>query len=197
MSEGADPYWEALGQLRWLFDGADGREPGAASLATVDAAGKPSVRTVTIVAIADAGPAFFFRRASGKGQHLAEGAPAALCFYWSDQQYQVTLEGRVQALDPEDADRLWHQRPRDAKLLAWIRDVEPPAGEPDTVEARVERARSHFAWDRVPRPETWAGVCLCPDAMDFWHLVWRKPRQREHFYRDASGAWRKDLLPPL
>ena len=197
MMESDDPYNEALGQVRWLFDGAGGHEPGAASLATADASGKPSVRTVTVVSIEDAGPVFFLRTTSGRGHQLAEDPRAALCFFWSDQQYQAIIEGEVHPLDEEETDRLWHTRPREAKLAAWLREVEPPADGKDTFEARLAAIRQRFSWDRVPRPHSWTAVCLQPNEIDLWHLAWRNPHHRAHYHRDADECWHKELLPPF
>lgn len=190
-------YQEAIQTLRRLFAEARGAEPGAATLATTGVSGRPSVRTVTVVAIEDAGPVFYLRRASAKGRQLAEDPRAALCFFWPEQQYQVIVEGEVQTLADAEAERLWQRRPRKAQLAGWIGEFDPPAGQPDTVETRIAEAHSHFAWERVPCPPGWSALCLQPSEIDSWQLVWDKPRLREHFHRDADGRWHKELLAPF
>lgn len=200
MNASDELYADALGELCWLFTAArrdQQSEPDAASLATVGEAGRPSVRTVSVAAIEEPGPVFFYDRSSGKGRQLAEDPRAALCFFWPQLEYQVIVEGEVWPLPPESADRIWRKRPRESKLAAWIAEIRPPPGKPDTVESRLAEARRRFSWDPVPRPTGWEGACLHPDVLDFWHLVWSKPRQRMHFRRDSLGTWRKELLQPF
>ena len=200
MAAGDPLFLEAIQHLQWLFQEAHRRSadtPDVASLATLDVNGRPSVRSVTIVAIETEGPAFFFNRNSQKGRHLAENPHAALCFFWPELDHQVTVEGRAQAMDTQTADRLWMRRSRDSKLAAWINEMEPPAGEPDTLAARLHEIRCQFAWDRVPRPASWQGIWLTPDVLDFWHVVWHRPRPREHYCPDENGVWQKQFLQPL
>jgi pyridoxamine 5'-phosphate oxidase len=200
---GADPdpvFVDAIERLRCLLDEARrrGLEGGdTASLATADADGRPSVRTVTVPEVDAAGPVFFVDARSGKGQQLADNPRAALCFFWPGLRYQVSIEGAVVALDAARADHLWARRGRDQQLAAWIRDMEPDtAGESGNGGRRL-RIGHDFAWQRVARPESWRCLVLRPELLRFWPVGWRNPRPRVEYARHREGAWRKRSWPAL
>ena len=199
----ADPdpvFREAIDRLRWLYDEAGCRgcaDPHAASLATADVSGRPSVRTVTVMSIEDTGPVFFVNSRSGKGRQLDENPRAALCFYWPDLHQQVTLEGQANPLDAAAGDRLWAKRSHDSRIAAWVWDMEPVAGEPAALRDRVAETRERFAWDAVPRPTHWQAVLLAADVLQFWRVTWRNLRTRERYALARDGAWWKEDLQPL
>jgi pyridoxamine 5'-phosphate oxidase len=66
-------------------------EPCAASLATADASGRPSVRMVLVRGVDERGFVFFTNSESRKGRELAENSRAALCFYWDPLHEQVRI----------------------------------------------------------------------------------------------------------
>ena len=76
-----------------LVMGAEPMDVNAMTLATVDAEGRPSARIVLLKGLDPAGFIFFTNYGSRKGQELAVNAHAALVFYWSDQERQVTVAG--------------------------------------------------------------------------------------------------------
>lgn len=192
-----DPVHErAVQALRQAFDEAHQRgetDHNAAALATAGRDGRPSVRTVTIVRLADTGLAFFATRDSGKGRQLAENPRAALCFRWPHIQMQVTVEGAVAPLPDAEADRLWLQQPRDVGLARWAADPEAPEGD---LRERVAQVRDRFADARVPRPARWQAYELAPDSIDLWPSGWHRLRARHSFGRGADGRWTEAKLGP-
>lgn len=198
----ADPVMGmAMERLRWLFDEARRRGLNGgdtASLATVDAAARPSVRTVTIAEIQSAGPVFFINTHSGKGQQLANNPQAALCFFWPGLRSQVNIEGTVVSLEAARADRMWAHRGRDQQLAAWIREVAPEtAGESGMIGGRMPHVRTRFAWRRVSRPDSWHCLMLNPVSLRFWAGGWHNPRSLDVYRQSQDGNWWKDSSLPL
>jgi len=196
-----DPlYEEAVARLRALFDEARSRgldEPYAASLATADRSGHPSVRTITIAAIEDAGPLFFIDARSGKGRQIADNPRAALCFFWPGLHYQVIVEGDAAPVDDETADRHWGRRPRDSQIAAWASELDAAATPTGTTDASVAAARQQFAWDSAPCPPNWQGIRVSPTSFSFWKMGWRRLDARERYSRDEAGTWRKARIRPF
>src|SRR3954451_13378402 len=68
-------------------------EPNAIQLATVDASGRPSVRTVLAKRIDERGIVFYTNYQSAKARDLAAEPRAAAVFVWLAHHRQVRLEG--------------------------------------------------------------------------------------------------------
>src|SRR5919106_5346502 len=84
----------------------------AAALATATRQGVPTVRTVLVRRIDQAGFSFFTNYDSQKGRDLASNPVAALCFYWPWIDQQVRAEGPISRLTAEESDDYFAGRPR-------------------------------------------------------------------------------------
>ncbi|MDZ7829658.1 MAG: pyridoxal 5'-phosphate synthase [Halofilum sp. (in: g-proteobacteria)] len=192
-------YQEAIGRLRDMIDEARARgleEPSAASLATTDLRGQPSIRMISVVDIDDAGPLFFVDVRSGKGKQLVDNPGAALCFYWPQLQQQIVIEGHAQAASRAVSDRLWATRPREAQLAAWVGEVAPNTDTPSAGEA-LRDVRARFASQPVPRPPHWQAMHLFPSVMQFWKPGWRNLHWRERYVRTDRSHWRVERVQAL
>ena len=118
-----DLYQEALEEFgRRLGRGREEgliRQPAAMTLATADARGRPSARTVLLKDFGRDGFVFYTNRESRKGEQLAANSWAALCFYWDPYWEQAVVEGPVQEISPVEADLYWVTRSRISQLGAW------------------------------------------------------------------------------
>lgn len=187
------PYTDAIERLRDLFDEAHQRgliTPNAATLATADRNGRPSIRTISVVRIDNSGPVFFIDTHSGKGRQLEDNPCAALCFFWPELHEQVIVEGRAQLADSETTERCWKVRPREVQLAAWRTKVAAAVAPPAEVYQR-------FEFRRVSRPPGWYAINLYPDMLMFWKPGWRNLHGRERYSRDNAGNWQIEKLPPL
>src|SRR5690625_7493949 len=72
-----------------------GQDTNAMSLATADAEGRPSVRTVLLKGVGASGFLFFTDYESQKGRQLEEQRYAALLFFWPGMDRQIRYVGKT------------------------------------------------------------------------------------------------------
>ncbi len=82
---------------RWWDEAsaAQVREANAMTLATADADGRPSARTVLLKSFDPSGFVFFTNYESRKGLELDANPRAALLFFWPELERQVRVEGDI------------------------------------------------------------------------------------------------------
>jgi len=192
------PTWEAM-LARWLDDAVAGgvREPNAMVVATADAAGRPSLRTVLLKGLDDGGLTFFTNYDSDKGHELAANPVASILFPWIDLQRQVRLTGAVRRLDAAASDAYFASRPYGSRIGA----LASPQSRVVAGRAALESARDalHARFPdppgEVPRPEDWGGYVVSPDAVEFWQG--RPDRLHDRLrYRLDGAAWVTERLAP-
>lgn len=170
-------------------------EPNAMVLATADAAGAPSARTVLLKGVDDRGFVFFTNYASRKGQDLAANPAAALVFPWIAVGRQVTVRGTAHTLDDADSDTYFSTRPRGSQLAAWAsRQSEQLAGR-DDLDTAMADAVERFSGREVPRPPHWGGFRLVPAQIEFWQGRADRLHDRLRFQR-VGDAWAVERLWP-
>jgi pyridoxamine 5'-phosphate oxidase len=195
-----DLYAEALITFRDLLEEAKSvgdPEPTAMSLATADAAGRPSVRTVLLKDFDHRGFVFYTNLRSRKGRQLTANPQAALLFLWKTLRYQVQakIEGAVQAVSAEEADAYFASRPRASQLGAWASLQSETLDARETLEARLADLEREHEGREVTRPPHWSGFRVVPDMIEFWYGVPYRLHDR-HRYELADGEWSKRLLYP-
>ena len=189
-----DPF-ELFGE--W-FDAARASEPvdpNAMALATADAAGRPSVRTVLMKAWDRAGFVFYTNLESRKATALAHNTAAELLFYWKSLKRQVRIAGAVAPVSPAEADAYFASRPRDSRLGAWASLQSRPMAARTTFEARLAEIDARFPGDEVPRPPFWSGLRVAPERFEFWEERAFRHHERWSYARDGAG-WRAGWLFP-
>jgi pyridoxamine 5'-phosphate oxidase len=172
-------------------------EPTAMSLATADAHGRPSVRTVLLKHFGIDGIVFYSNAESQKGDQLAENPFAAICVLWKrlDLQVQVRVDGRVERVGDAEADAYFATRPRGSQIGAWASAQSRPLQGRGELEARIEATESRYAGQSVPRPPYWVGYRLVPDRVEFWFGGEFRLHDRILFTWDGS-QWQESRLYP-
>lgn len=194
----AEDYEDPLARFRELFERAkvtNLREPSAFSLATADAEGRPTVRTLLLKMCDERGFVFFTNGLSRKGRQLDENPRAALCFFWQTLFEQVLVEGRVEPVSDEEADAYWATRDRESQLGAWASEQSRPLASRALLEQRVAEYRKRFSDCQVPRPPHWSGYRVIPDRIEFWRAGWHRLHERVSYQRAPDG-WSVTLLNP-
>ncbi|MFJ4779241.1 pyridoxal 5'-phosphate synthase [Streptomyces sp. NPDC088762] len=176
--------------------GAGQVEPHTMSLATVDAEGRPDVRTLMLHDADGRGWHFASHSGSAKGRQLAGRPEAALGFYWAAVGRQVRIRGRVVARGPEESRADLAARSRGALAAALTGRQSEVLGSVEEL-ARVSAA----AWERAgaepdaPAP-TWTRYVLEPSEVEFFQGDAARRHVRLRYRRDAEGGWVQELLWP-
>ncbi len=170
-------------------------DPDAMALATVDVAGRPSVRMVLLKGHDERGFVFYTNLDSRKGGELAANPEAALLFHWKSLRRQVRIEGPVSAVSDAEADSYFASRGRTSRIGAWASDQSRPLDSRETFAGRVEEMRATFDGQEVPRPPRWSGFRVTPRAIEFWEDGEHRLHHRRLFTRTGAG-WSEGLLYP-
>jgi pyridoxamine 5'-phosphate oxidase len=183
---------------RWLDDLVESHrlaEPNAMVLATADAGGHPSARTVLLKGVDDRGFVFYTNLESRKGTDALANPSAALVFDWIELQRQVTVTGSVERVTDEESDAYFASRPRGSQIGAHAsRQSRPIASREELDEAC--RAASERYPDEVPRPPHWGGLRVVPDSVEFWHGRPNRLHDRLRYRRTDGGGWVVERLAP-
>jgi pyridoxamine 5'-phosphate oxidase len=183
---------------RWFREAATAGVglPEAVTLATADARGRPSARTVLLKGVDERGFLFYSNYESRKGRELAENPNAALVFHWPQEpRRQVTTAGTVERLSTEESEAYFRTRPLGSRLGAWAsRQSEPIPGR-DLLERAVAEAEERFG-DEPPIPPWWGGYVLAPHRVEFWQNRPNRLHDRFRYSREGDGAWRRERLAP-
>ena len=162
-------------------------EPNAMTLATVDAAGRPTARIVLMKGVDARGVVFHTNYDSRKGRDLAANPRAALLFFWVGLERQVRIDGAAERVSAEDSDAYFAARPRGSQISAWASPQSARVADRAWLEARVAEFEARFASGAVPRPPNWGGMRVVPDRFEFWQgrtsrlhdrLVWSRQGDR-------------------
>ena len=185
-----------------LFDAwyAEARESepndsNAMALATVDAAGQPSVRMVLLKGHGPDGFVFYTNQQSRKASELGPGTKAALLFHWKSLRRQIRIEGAVSLATDAESDAYFASRGRDSQLGAWASDQSRPLADRETFEARFEEMKARFEGQDVPRPPHWGGYRVTPERIEFWQDREHRLHERRLLTRSGDG-WTEGLLYP-
>ena len=189
---GADPL-AAIASWVEAAEAAGEPQPNAMNLATVDAAGSPSVRTVLLKGV-DTGLLFFTNYTSAKAVDLAANPKAAVNLTWLNTHRQIRATGRVTKLFPEESDAYFAGRPRGSQIAAIASDQSSPLADRTALESAFTAiAEQHDG--PIPRPAYWGGYRLLPDRVEFWHGRRNRMHDRIQYTRTPDG-WAIQRLAP-
>lgn len=184
---------------RWLADAVQRGvvEPNAMVLATADAGGRPSARTVLLKGVDDRGFVLFTNHRSRKGSDLAVNSRAALLFPWHAMQRQVEVTGRAEPISGEESDAYFATRPRGSQLSA----AASPQSSVIAGRGELERARDELEaclpdGAAVPRPAHWGGLRVVAESVEFWQGRPDRLHDRLRCRRGEDGSWVVERLAP-
>jgi pyridoxamine 5'-phosphate oxidase len=189
---------------RWLAEAvaAGVAEPNAMVLATADARGRPSARSVLLKGYDARGFTFFTNYESRKGTELAANPYASVVFPWYALHRQVIAIGAVERTSREESAEYFATRPRGAQLGAWASAQSRPLPDRESLARAWDGMAERFP-DEVPVPPHWGGFRLVPTSVEFWQGQRSRLHDRLRFrlVRDegpagAAGTWIVERLNP-
>lgn len=182
---------------RWMSDaeGAGIEEPNAFVVATANAAGRPSARTVLLKGTGPDGFDFYTNYESRKAAEIEGNPTVAAVFLWVPIRRQVRLEGTVSRVDPAVSDAYFTSRPPEARLASAASPQSRVVADREELEARLEDIRGRYPDGNVPRPSNWGGYRIEPQSYEFWQG--REARFHDRFLYTRDGArWQIERLAP-
>ena len=180
------------------FELAKQNEPSdvdAASIATVDEDGRPSIRIVLIRAMSEAGFSFYTNLGSRKARDISSNPHIALCFHWKSIAKQIRVEGEAQQVTNADADAYFAGRPRESQIGAWASRQSEVLTSREALEERFQDQEQQYAEKNVQRPPFWSGFLLRPSVFEFWDKRPFRLHDRQRYTKRGNG-WHRELLFP-
>lgn len=171
-------------------------EPYAMSLATANVKGRPHVRTVLLRGATELGYDFYTNYDSQKGLDLAANPFAELLFYWSEQERQIRVSGRVEKIPEQESTEYYHKRPRDSQIAAHISTPQSGVIESrEELQRRFQDLHNRVEGKELDKPEFWGGYRLVPDYYEFWQG--RPNRLHDRMtYEKIDSVWTLQRLMP-
>ncbi|MFD5093681.1 pyridoxamine 5'-phosphate oxidase [Amycolatopsis thailandensis] len=191
------PTWHE--QLaHWLTDAVEAGvvAPNAMVLATADAEGMPSSRTVLCKGLDERGVVFFTSYSSSKSHDLMSTRFASVTFPWWDLQRQVHINGTVEKVSAEETERYWNSRPRSSQLSSWASPQSSVVASHASLDYALAAIKRQFAEvDMIPVPPHWGGWRVRPEVVEFWQA--RRDRMHDRLrYVLVQGTWQVERLAP-
>jgi len=182
---------------RWFADAlaANVPEPNAMTLATADAAGRPSARIVLLKGFDARGFVFYTSYISRKGRELAANPRACLVFFWEPLERQVRIEGVVEHVSRAETDAYFRSRPVTSQVGAWVSQQSEPLTSRRELELSAAELFVQYAGGEIPTPDFWGGYRVIPDRIEFWQG--RRSRMHDRLeYTRQGNAWKIQRLWP-
>jgi pyridoxamine 5'-phosphate oxidase len=170
-------------------------EPNAMTLATADAAGRVTARTVLLKAYDERGFVFFTNYGSRKAGQMAENPRAALLFPWLDLERQVAIEGAVEKISAGESLRYFLSRPRGSQLGAWVSEQSQVVSSRRVLEEKFQSLLKKFGEGEVPKPDWWGGYRVVPETVEFWQGGRNRIHDRFQYARE-NEVWAVRRLQP-
>ncbi len=185
----------------WLKQAARAVPPGgfehnAMTLATADAEGMVSARTVLLKHHDQRGFVFFSNYESLKARQIAQNPHGALLFYWPWLHRQVRIEGTITRISPKESDDYFRSRIRKSRLGALASRQSQPLHSRDELTNRVRTLERRFKGKKIPRPDWWGGYLLEPRMMEFWQARAGRLHDRFRYMIGDDCAWSITRLNP-
>jgi pyridoxamine 5'-phosphate oxidase len=180
----------------WFAEAIEARilEPNAMILATADAHGKPSARTVLLKGIDERGFIFYTNYGSRKAAELEENPQAALVFNWLELERQVRVEGTAGKVSREESAAYFKSRPRGSQLAAWLSRQSQEIASHAILEEELKALHARYPGE-VPLPPFWGGYRVAPQTIEFWQG--RPNRLHDRLlYTWQEAAWEIRRLAP-
>ena len=172
-------------------------EPNAMTVATVDQHSAPDSRVVLARAVDARGFVFYTNYDSAKSQQILVNPVASAVFAWLDLHRQVRVRGTVQRIAETESDEYFASRPRESQIGAWASPQSQPIADRTIIETRMAEFRAKFENQDVPRPASWGGWRLTPNAIEFWQGRPSRLHDRFNYTLDAAtNQWQIQRLAP-
>ena len=174
----------------------DTAEPGAMSLATVDAQGQPWQRIVLLKLFDENGFVFFTNYSSRKAEQIAANSRVSLLFPWQALGRQVKVTGTAARISTAESMRYFATRPRGSQIGAWASHQSQVIKSRAILDAMFDQMKHKFLDGEVPLPSFWGGYRVAPETIEFWQARDSRLHDRFIYRQDENSHWVVERLAP-
>ena len=176
--------------------GTESAEPGAMSLATVDAQGQPWQRMVLLKLFDEKGFVFFTNYSSRKAEQIAANSRVSLLFPWQELGRQVKVTGTAEKIPTAESLGYFATRPRGSQIGAWASHQSKVIKSRAILDGMFDQMKHKFLDGEIPLPSFWGGYRVSPETVEFWQA--RDSRLHDRFiYRlNENAQWVIERLAP-
>ncbi len=171
-------------------------EANAMSLATVNADKQPTLRTVLLKGIDDAGFIFYSNYHSRKGRELEQNPRASILLFWKELERQIRIEGKIEKITDQESKAYFKSRPKGSQLGAWASPQSKVITDRAELDDRLLELQDIYKDQaRLPKPAHWGGYRLIPHYYEFWQGRDNRLHDRFEYKREDDG-WTINRLAP-
>ena len=170
-------------------------EVNAMTLATVNAAGKPSARIVLLKGMSEEGYEFYTNYESHKAKEMAGNSNVALVFFWKELERQIRIEGTVKKAPEDVSDIYFNSRPEESRIGAWSSPQSKIIPSREILEDNVIANKTRFEGKEITRPTFWGGYIVQPVLFEFWQGRSNRLHDRIEYVKNEN-EWIKRRLAP-
>lgn len=171
-------------------------EPGAMSLATVDADGQPWQRIVLLKLFDERGFVFFTNYDSRKANQIGVNSSVSLLFPWHALGRQLIITGETEKITTLESLKYFATRPRGSQLGAWASGQSKMINTRSILESAVDSMKQKYANKDVPLPPFWGGYRVKPNTFEFWQERNNRLHDRFIYQKNEAGEWFNERLAP-
>ena len=161
---------------------------------------KPSVRTLVMRNISEAGFTLFVNKTSEKWRILETNNRAELLLWFSTVQRQYRVKGIIEELDRESIETNWPRRPTGSKYLDYayqnFRQQSRPIESHTALTQHIQDFKQENPEESLTIPETATGLRLAPKEIEMLDL--NDPNQihdRRLFLKDHDKWIASQIMP--
>jgi len=170
------------------------KDATAMCLATATADGKPSARMVLLKDFDKKGFVFYTNSESRKGGELTSNPYASLVLYWDILNKQIRIEGRVEEVKGQEADRYFYSRHPEKQYGAWASKQSQKLEKRQDLYDMIEEYKEKYP-ENPPRPPHWHGFRVVPSKIEFWEDGEFRLHERT-IYEKIDNKWQTYKLYP-
>ena len=171
-------------------------EPNAMIIATADASGAPSQRTVLMKGYDQDGFVFYTNYGSRKAEQISENDQVSLIFPWIPLHRQVIVEGTIAKVSSAESLKYFISRPRGSQLGAWASAQSNILQARGALEAKFKEIKDQFKQGDISLPSFWGGYRIKPHRVEFWQGRTHRLHDRFLYTLSERGGWAIDRLSP-
>lgn len=170
-------------------------EANAFTLSTVDEASKPHSRIVLLKGLEGKTFKFYTNYASDKGAEIETNPNVSMCFFWSELERQVRVDGVATKLPVEESETYFKSRPHLSQIGAHASHQSKEVPNRDYLDETFQKMKNSFEEGSVPKPAFWGGYGIAPTYFEFWQG--RASRLHDRIaYELKNGNWTIKRLSP-